>query len=170
MAWLGTKKSLYPLGSLSFFFGVASCFCNKNRKSRATCQGAPNELRESCSWISRRFVVIRRLFNEVMSLRLTLARWSRAAVLQILVYFDCLRFFFWRIYPSVRSSAYSFAVLCSTLWLMCLYNPSITLNLKYLEKPNHDLRPKHCVGFSLEIGQWGSNGPPSVILGGSFSR
>ena len=25
-------------------------------------------------------------------------------------------------------------------------------------------------GFILEIGQWGSNGPPSVILGGLFSR
>ena len=26
------------------------------------------------------------------------------------------------------------------------------------------------VGFILEFGQWGSNGPPSVILGGFFSR
>ena len=25
-------------------------------------------------------------------------------------------------------------------------------------------------GFILKIGQWGSNGPPSVILGGPFSR
>ena len=128
------------------------------------------KLRKSCSWISRWFIVIRRLFNEVMSLRLTVACWSRAAVLKILVYFGCLRFIFRRKHPSVRSSAYSFAVLCSPLWLMCLFNPSITLNLKYLEKPNHDLWPKHNAGFILEIGQWGSNGPPSLILGGPFSR
>ena len=45
------------------------------------------------------------------------------------------KIFFWLQHPSVRSSAYSFAVLCSPLWLMCLsINPSITLNLKYFEK------------------------------------
>ena len=104
------------------------------------------KLRESCSWISRWFVVIRRLFNDVISLRLTLARWSRAAVLKILVYFDCLRFFFWH------------------------KHLSITLNLKYPEKPNYDLWPKHYAKFILEIGQWGSNGPPSVILGGPFQE
>ena len=27
-----------------------------------------------------------------------------------------------------------------------------------------------CPGFFLEIGQWGSSGPPSVILGGPFLR
>ena len=49
------KIALYPLSSLSFFFGVASCFCNKNRKSRATCQGAPNDrfLGNFCSEFSR---------------------------------------------------------------------------------------------------------------------
>ena len=37
----------------------------------------------------------------------------------------------------------------------------------------HKVNPFHEIqiaGFILEIGQWGSNGPPSVILGAPFSR
>ena len=37
----------------------------------------------------------------------------------------------------------------------------------------HKVNPFHEIqitGFILEIGQWRSNGPPSVIFGGSFSR
>ena len=63
----------------------------------------------------------------------------------------------------------------SLLWLPKIFffwhkHLSITLNLKYPEKPNHDLWPKHYAKFILEIGQWGSNGPPSVILGGPFQE